>query len=581
MNSAKSNQNPVSETGLVETTKSNQAHSNNLHTKIYAQNKPAPKIKRLFWMVGGGLVAFILLAILLIAPFGQQSGLAMGLDAVGRHKAALSVDLITRNSSNGLFQLIGGLDLSNPQACTQAVQQKLSSSEFKLEALQGNSFTDARPVKADFADKFNTQISVQGSLDSQKVKAGADINLSLTADTGIINKIATENGSESGQDYGQIRGNLAGSTRMDRDALYFTISALDIKTNDFTSNNQLNNWYKSDFKYPQEERERQRNDGITELMEASRDLLNIKPGEMFGQNTISTMAKTVCDSQTKIEVLAPAQVTLGQGSLAQTKTLRPIRVTPSTDSQAQINAQVELSSKIQSDEQLKNYLKAKYSSVAKAATALNKILPEREEADQNEYKRRQEEYTKAMEKLNNDLSSGNYSTPVEFPMYPSYSEIPTKKVPAVNVPTQEEYDKQIDQAFSNPKSADELRTQLQDSLKQQQELFEVKMEPVLYYLDMETGNLAGYESSQVIVFKDKAFEQNKSQTLKDILKDGVRVRNQAWNIKVNQVDDLQMPAESKNIQDFQKDFEKTDAGNRLNDLKKSSTQDDSMNTQII
>ena len=327
-----------------------------------------PSKKLIFGLSAFGLLFVIILALLI--PLGGRTLLARAFDGTGQHKLAMGTDLFFQGKANGLLQNLSVSDLSNPDQCANAY--KIVQNE-KLNIFQGLSGRNKTVIKPADSDKILLESSFVGAINPETKKASANLELTSKIDPDTLKEILKEMKAESLSGVLPLETKAQISTFFDANQFLFTLNKFDLKTSDLNSSNGLSNYYKADFVNKDAEKEKLRQEGISEIINEIKTQTNVKLSEIVSEDTFKFLSNSVCQTIEKTEVLAPIDRDFGVGSIS----VRPVVVTYKPNA---IELQIENSAKqaeiLEKDQKLKNFLYSKFPSFQKIAISIEKITGE-------------------------------------------------------------------------------------------------------------------------------------------------------------------------------------------------------------
>lgn len=484
---------------------------------MYNQVLPTQKKKKSKILITTlGISSFLIVSLLLVTfiRFGSQSVLAMTLDGVGAHRAALMVDYVNAKGVQA-FNIPGSLDPQNAETC-EAIYTTFGSQLFDSAAISGESAVQITPLRSEYKDKYSIQSYNKGGIDIAQNKAHILNNTIITVNP---NQLSEEFDADIISNYGdkasisiEAEGILNGA-----EAGYIAVRELSLQSEDFNLSGSLNGWYKQDFATIDGETvlTATQKEGIYELTELGNEVFleALQPNNYLSEDTKKQLFGSSCSSINSIEILSPESKTFGFGKYATTKQVRPVKI----DQNINLNnlnyyetmaKSLEDQNNILNDSKLRDLIKSKYAYYIRAFDAGNKI----EDA--------------GFEKL----SEEDYKL---------------------------EVDSFIDDQIQSNKENIERNQENANLAAQLNEQSEIKVETNIeqyYYLDIDTMEFYGTSQKITIKFND----QSGSDLFDRVAQDGIIIivdtYNLAFGTDVNLPD---APADSKPFENLFGDLEQT------------------------
>lgn len=480
-------------------------------------SKPSKKL--IFGLSAFGLLLVIIIAFLI--PLGGRTLLARAFDGTGQHKLAMGTDLFFQGKANGLLQNLNVSDLSNPDQCANAY--KILQNE-KLNIFQGISGRNKTVIKPINNDKILLETSFAGSINPETKKASANLEISSKLDKATLDEILKEMKSESLSGVLPLETKAQFSTFFDVNQFLFTVNKFDFKTADLNSSNGLSNYYKADFVKTDIDKEKLRQEGISEIISEIKAQTNVKISEIISEDTFKTLSNQVCQTIQKTEVLAPIERDFGVGKVS----VRPVVVTYKPNAlEIQIQNNAKQSEILEKDQKLKNFLYSKFPSFQKIAISLEKVTGEAAK-DKNG-------------KLIKNL------TAEELKAY------------------EDEYKTGIDQWLSSKDKDGKPKSnpaKVKEEMDKVYKYFNFSLQPVTTFINVNTGDIYGSESS-IIVDLTEETTKNLSGKLKEIVGNQIEIRSTFFDAQYSNVKDLETPTNTKTIGEFTKDLLKTDGAKKI------------------
>jgi hypothetical protein len=469
--------------------------------------------KKKNWLlpVGGGLVGIIILTIIAVVPIGASSLLSKSLDKSGNHLAAFALE----QTYKGKLKDINFANVLNTKSTCDSFTQSLNPTAIDISKGSLDTSSTISLLNSDAAKQFQFETTFSGMYNTEKLQADADLRIAADFNLDTIKTIAKETDSTDDSNlpaWGQSRFQVRGQARIDRNAGYVYLPQVDLTNKEFTSKNQLNNWYSQDFKNDSSSKESKRQEGLNELSKVvSDELKNLKYSDAVYKSINQNYVQDVCKKSGELKVSDVQDFTLGNSLLSSKLSARRVTVpTPQN-----LNDAFKKSSSQENKNlviELLNSFRPKYPQVKTALVAMQKIAGETE---------------------------------------------------SLTVPTEAEYAKSIDEGIKSvlDSTPNEDTTKSTDDLLQ---YVEITIDPSEVFFETDSGNIAGSRSTITIKPTQKSLKEVKSNTAKNLIKDGVRITNDMWNLRSgNAVKDIEIPANTKPLKDFSKDVLNTDIGKKI------------------
>lgn len=507
------------------------------------------KNKRILTIASISSIGVVTLLLIGLIPVSGQSLISRTLDSLGNHKASATLDSFSRLNSEeiGLNALVLA-NYSDKEVCKN-LQSNISDTQFGLRAISGEATTKSRPINPDYADKLSLDSHFEGTLNIEKNEffGGANITANIDFDTvnqifdeyyqknntGRDNSITDYNDSNYNDSYSQSSSstsapsqfsdwgmttvNFNGKVFLTRDIGGLTIHSITVENNAFSSSNKLNKWYTQDLQL-EGDKETKKDEAINDITDVVLQQLYFKPSEIFNSTTIGIYTEALCSIVDSVDAEKVSTITFGSEGSTQTKKVRPIVIKLKNNYlQTLLESLPKLSTSIKNDDVTKQYLKDQYSEFVKFGQAIYKL---------------------------NDQIYGT-SSPND-----------------INIPTQEEYNKEIDELFESIGSEEELRDGIESLLAS----FNVDTEVVITnYIDVETGKIYAIKTSSIARLKDLDSNQDLTSTAKKILKDGYLTETIVYNLKFNEnVKNIEIPSNTSTLNELQNDSSNLDIIRRIN-----------------
>lgn len=482
-------------------------------------SKPSKKL--IFGLSAFGIL-FVIIVVLLI-PLGGRTLLARAFDGTGQHKLAMGTDLFFQGKANGLLQNLNVSDLSNPDQCANAY--KILQNE-KLNIFQGISGRNKTVIKPINNDKILLETNFAGSINPETKKASANLEIISKLDKATLDEILKEMKSESLSGVLPLETKIQASTFFDVNQFLFTINKFDFKTADLNSSNGLSNYYKADFVKTDTDKEKLRQEGISEIISEIKTQTNVKMSEIISEDTFKTLSNQACQTIQKTEVLAPIERDFGVGNVS----VRPVVTTYKPNAlEIQMENSTKQSEILEKDQKLKNFLYSKFSSFQKIAISLEKVTGEAAK-DKNG-------------KLIKNL------TAEELKIY------------------EEEYKKGVDQWLSSKDKDGKPKSdpaKVKEEMDRMYKYFIPYIDRTVTFINANTGDIYGSETAMYIQLTEET-TKNLSGKLKEIVGNQIEITSTSFDTQYGNVKDLETPTNTKTIGEFTKDLLKTEGAKKIQD----------------
>jgi hypothetical protein len=462
-----------------------------------------------------GLVALVVVLVLIFGSvflrLGNQTVLARTLDALGQHKLALSSDYI---GSKGLLSKQAGaatLDPSKPADCeaiwTQISNTSLTSLQKDLASEDYNKQSSIvkyviQPVANDYKDKFKFEGIYSTSADVKNNSIAFNTTSSIAVDTDVLKNLVP-GGSDAPLDLGLVNLSGTGKFVLQSNKVFVSLPDLNLKAKGLDENGSLTSSYSTDL--PQSE--------TTSIFDNEKlnkpldRLLSQKLGDALSEDTGKAMFAYFCSGIKSYTVEAPKTMDFGSGEYARRKDVRPISMELKPDFYSvYLKGLPNIVEKLSQDPKLKPFLKA------------------------------------------------NYET---------FKEISQSSTEPTEFPTQEEYNKQVDEMFNDFKK-DQMVKDIDQGLVEFDKSVKITAAPIKSYIDLETLQEYGGDFQLTITPTVETLSLTGSPEIASILKEGIVLKANVYDMKYgSKADAIQAPSGSKDIQALPEDFMQTSLGKKL------------------
>jgi len=502
------------------------------------QKKPTRTWLKVTFM---SLVAVLILGVVAILPFGNQTVVARFLDSIGQSQAAFAVDMLA--SKNGDLQTqakilseFASIDVSKPDTCGKL--WSLSNFSFSDNArISGKQSVTINPAN-NYEKNFNLQGFSEGNINLADNKVEFIANGLVNFDGDKWKEVSERLGANKDQktsSFGQLQGRMDLSGALSLDNYFINLDRFGLFSDKLQTNFMLKVANKNDLTDKQKE-------GIKDITSTIVELLKTKPTDVFSEDTGKAIYTFTCQGFEKVSIEAPKKVDFGFDKYQRSDEVRPIVFTLKNNyDDIYTEKSVDLISKIMGDQKFKSFLKSKYPEAKKISEAGKKIFPEVKEEDSN--------FAPVSSDTKLGLNTLETSEPAKF--------IQQQFAPGGNIPiapiegpgnifggglqnnqtnsnefTKEDYEKSVDEFFSSFKKEDYQKS-VAESRQFQKENYQLSGNTFTYYINMQTDSIYGSKFPQKITFTEKALKEVPAE-YKEIIKDGFNIQVDNYDIKFNE-----------------------------------------------
>lgn len=481
---------------------------NNLGTPATYSHKS--KLK--WFLLATTIIIILILSIGFYGIFVKVNGQTLAtttLDSLGLHKLAMQVEAINNNPA---LAALSSINPADSNSCNQLWQHVDSVRAPRVEAFSAQFFTSIKPIDQKYQKDFNFEMYWDGAVDFNKQQTISRFEASSRVNGDIITN-SLKSPSVNQQISGMYEFQLSVNGYANLDATYLSLPYFAVKGNGYNTKDNMANWYKYDLDFSNTQKT-----GFTEMARLYIDLTEIKVRDMFSQNTGEMMMRTMCMPINSIDVGLPSQTTFGKYS--NSVFARPITVTLKDNNEKdQYKAFWELNKQMADDQQFLEFQKNQFENVVRFNRAKSQI-------EKNNYtEQTKAEFDKEVEERTR-LSQESYK---EFPVDDS-----------------------------------------SDSENDYKPIYNIVNKPIVYYIDINTGYLAGVKiETEIKATQEGLSNFNLDSELSNILQTGFIITQEVYGINFNNDVTIIVPPNDQKVlpfDDFWKDFENTALYRRSEEL---------------
>jgi len=447
----------------------------------------------------------------------EQSFLSMLLDSSGQHQAAFSLDAFRKNPT-------AAAQLANSSFSPESCSTQWKNNNFLKDDVYATSATfnqNIAPANSEWKGKYYLNSSFAFALDFDQVATSAKLDVEAKVDLTEIRKAYELSEEDIPTEFDQVQVNLNGQGVLTKSDAYVKLDNASLTNADATFSASLNNWYRQNYGLSETQQE-----GVTELSGIAKDIINLDYSQAVSEDIINDYSELSCEKIENVEILEIQEKEFDGEKIR----VRPIQIEMKEVDIAKETEEMEaLNKRLLEDETLKDFLKNQYELAQRITTAGNKI---------------------------SELTEG-------FEL------------------TKEEYKQGVDDFFANEIENKEQFEEMEEELSelengsQIEDYFEIITQPTIYYLDAQSLELSGVESSIKFELTDLAFEEliatdPKNQFIQTVLGEGLEIKTSLNNIKLNdKANKVEIPTEFKELEEFNSDFEESSLGQQAEEITES------------